>query len=160
MQVTLHGFAVAELQRKAAEEVGIASFHHELPATTTQAQLLAGWRHAFGDPESSPSVYGALGGDPSGGDPMRPLVGIDAGLIGVRRTPLIGRDAIRKSLTRIGAELWLRLGKPHAAQALFEAIRPVKLANCEFERIGDKHDGGSVTPGPVAWRGTPPRCCG
>jgi hypothetical protein len=29
-------------------------------------------------------------------------------------------------------------------QALFEAIRPVKLSNCEFERVGDKHDGGYV----------------
>lgn len=29
-------------------------------------------------------------------------------------------------------------------QALFDAIRPVKLSNCEFERIGDKHDGGYV----------------
>ena len=29
-------------------------------------------------------------------------------------------------------------------QALFEAIQPVKLANCEFERVGDKNDGGYV----------------
>lgn len=29
-------------------------------------------------------------------------------------------------------------------QALFEAIKPVKLSNCEFERVGDKHDGGYV----------------
>ena len=29
-------------------------------------------------------------------------------------------------------------------QALFEAIQPVKLANCEFERVGDKDDGGYV----------------
>ena len=29
-------------------------------------------------------------------------------------------------------------------QALFEAIQPVKLANCEFERVGDPHDGGYV----------------
>ena len=27
-------------------------------------------------------------------------------------------------------------------QALFEAITPVKLANCELERVGDAHDGG------------------
>lgn len=27
-------------------------------------------------------------------------------------------------------------------QALFGAIQPVKLSNCEFERVGDKHDGG------------------
>ena len=29
-------------------------------------------------------------------------------------------------------------------QALFDAIRPVKLANCEFERVGDAGDGGYV----------------
>jgi hypothetical protein len=28
---------------------------------------------------------------------------------------------------------------------LFAEIQPVKLSNCEFERIGDKHDGGYVT---------------
>jgi hypothetical protein len=32
-------------------------------------------------------------------------------------------------------------------QALFEALTPVKLSNCEFERVGDKHDGGYVLCG-------------
>ncbi len=29
-------------------------------------------------------------------------------------------------------------------EALFSHMRPVKLSNCEFERVGDKHDGGYV----------------
>lgn len=29
-------------------------------------------------------------------------------------------------------------------QALYAHLHPVKLANCEFERVGDKHDGGYV----------------
>jgi hypothetical protein len=32
-------------------------------------------------------------------------------------------------------------------EALFEAIQPVKLSNCEFERVGDKHDGGYLICG-------------
>ncbi len=29
-------------------------------------------------------------------------------------------------------------------RALFEELTPVRLSNCEFERVGDKHDGGYV----------------
>ena len=28
--------------------------------------------------------------------------------------------------------------------ALYSHMQPVKLSNCEFERVGDKHDGGYV----------------
>ena len=31
---------------------------------------------------------------------------------------------------------------PALHQAIFDEIQPVKLSNCEFERIGDPHDGG------------------
>lgn len=46
--------------------------------------------------------------------------------------------------TRIGAELWLRLGKPHAAQALFEAI--VAVGAVPWARLGvarTQYDAGS-----------------
>jgi len=44
--------------------------------------------------------------------------------------------------------------KEHARnrQALFDAIRPVKLSNCTFERVGDKHDGGYVMCGNLTGR--------
>jgi hypothetical protein len=35
-----------------------------------------------------------------------------------------------------------RTDLPALHQALFDEIQPVKLSNCEFERIGDPHDGG------------------
>jgi hypothetical protein len=34
-----------------------------------------------------------------------------------------------------------------ARQALFEAIQPVRLVNCEFERYGESHDGGYLLCG-------------
>jgi hypothetical protein len=34
--------------------------------------------------------------------------------------------------------------RANARAALASHIRPVKLSNCEFERVGDKHDGGYV----------------
>lgn len=46
---------------------------------------------------------------------------------------------------RIGAELWLRLGKPHAAQTMFDAI--LKMGALPWARLGvarSQHDSGST----------------
>ena len=42
--------------------------------------------------------------------------------------------------------------RQHSRNALFAALQPVKLANCELERVGDAHDGGYLICGNLTTR--------
>ncbi len=94
--------------------------------------------------------FGSLSGSSSAVERELPKLDV-AGSIPVSRSTLAMRFLIGV-VTLICAAGCGRLFPPpdpvkvraENRQALFEALKPVKLSNCEFERVGDQHDGGYV----------------